>query len=197
MFERIHKLGQKISGVAHKGMALGEKVAGHVSSIAKKVIGVSKVVRPFLPDSMKDKFDAVVGGAQTAANISAKVQGGIATAKSLEAKAKTVKSLSGGVAVASEAFFAGKNAVNSTRAMLERPAKKDATAKQAVITATPKPTDRAALRSMANKGLKDIGTGLLRHGGDGDVAKAVAAAKMAQTMLNQRPSRRGGFVGKK
>ena len=190
----LHSLGQKISGGLHAAMKIGDKVAHKVSGIASKVLGISKYVKPFIPAKYGDKVDKALRVVAKAGEISGKVSGGIAQAKTLEKKVRGTKGASQGFDVAKEVFYAGKNAVNSTRTTMERPTKKDNTSSQNVMLAPPKPSERAARRAVTDQGMKAMGGGLMRAGG-GDVAKAAAAAAQAQKLVARKPGRMGGLLG--
>ena len=191
--------GKKIGGLVNKGMRFGQKVASAVGGIASKVMGVSKYVKPFLPQTYRGGLSKVVDVAKTAKAGATQVSGGIQRAKELQSKAQKVTDVSSGVKLAKEAYYTGKNAVNSTRSTLARPNKKDNVSSSVVVTPATKPVDRATQRAMPNKGIKDneIGRGLQRsHGANGEVQKAIAMAKSAQNMLRKTP-KRGGILRRK
>ena len=199
LFDSVMSFGKKIGGYVSKGFSIGKKIAHKVSSIASKIMGASKYVKPFIPKKYQGGLNKVVSVANTAKSGAGKVSSGIERAEKLQEKVRNVSDLGSGVKLAKEAFYSGKNAVNSTRAILDRPAQKDNVSTSVVVTPATKPVDRAVRRAMPNTGIKnnEIGRGLQRsHGANGEVQKAIAMAKSAQNMLRKTP-KRGGILRRK
>ena len=194
-FDFIHTIGKKVSGVIHKGFTIGQKIVSKVGNIASKVLGMSKYVKPFIPAKYRGGVDKALSAVKTARTVSSKVSSGIERAKELEGKAKKVSDVSSGVNLLKETYYAGKNALSSTRSALQRPVNTDNTSTSKVITGATKPTDRAKQRAMPDKGLVDKGRGIRRSNINGEVQKAIAMARSAQKLLS-KPPKKGGILRK-
>ena len=186
----LGKIGEKVNHVAQTIVTHGKKINGHIQTIGKKVVKVAAFARPFVPKKHQEKFDKVVGAVGKVTEGSGKVMSGLERGQQIASKASKVKSLSEGLAVAQEGYYTGKNAVNSTRAFLGRPTQKSGTARHKLIEAPGKVAEKAMQRAMPNKGLVNVGRGLMKPGGNGDVKKALAAAMSAQSRIKRKPGRK-------
>lgn len=186
----LGKIGEKVNQVAQTVVTHGKKINGYIQNIGKKIQQHAGLARVFVPKQHQAKFDKAMAAVGKVTEGSGKVMSGLERGQKIASKASKVRSLSEGLAVAQEGYYSGKNAVNSTRAFLGRPSQKSGTARQKLIQAPGKVAEKALLRAMPNKGLVNVGRGLMKPGGNGDVQKAMAAAMSAQSRLKKKPGRK-------
>lgn len=143
VFKKLAALGKKISGHISRAIGLGKKATGRVASISNKVLSASQMARPLLPSQYQKVLDKGVALTNKAVGINQRVSAGLSKADSLNKRAQNTTSVGGGIALAKEAFHDSKNAIKSTRKMLER-SKKGASAQPTPIST------RMAQRALTN-----------------------------------------------
>ena len=120
MFKRLYSIGKKISHAVSRAIGFGKKAHGRVQGVGQKILSVAQIAKPFVPQQFQKALDKGVTLTQKAVDINKKVGAGLNRADQLNNRARAVTSVSGGLAVAKEAFHDSKNAIKSTRKMLER-----------------------------------------------------------------------------